>query len=194
MKASPAKTQYFSVTPGYHDLEGVWGLEDSIFFHPGQKTMTLYYPPCFSVWFFVLSVLSLYLLSFIFFYYLHLLYFFVFCVYWFSLCCLCYCLPLATADAPCHDSLDGQGSEFLISVFSGHCIQFSKNSNIFLVWIMLKLLLLLLFAVQFIAELALELGYSFLFSRFISSLYPLSGELPDSVTGKNNKANEQKLD
>lgn len=192
MKASPAKTQYFSVTPGDHDLEGVWGLEDSILFHPGQKTMTLYYPPCFSVWFFVLSVLSLYLLSFILFLLSSPLVFSVFYVYWFSLCCLCYCQPLATADAQCHDSLDGQGSEFLISVFSDHCIQFSKNSNTFLVWIMLKLLLL--FAVQFIAELALELGYSFLFSRSISSLYPLSGELPDSVTGKNNKANEQKLD
>lgn len=68
-------------------------------------------------------------------------------------------------------------------MFSGYCIQFSRNSNIFLVWIILKFFVGF-FSVQFIAELVLELGYGFLFSESKSSLCPLSGELPDSVTGK----------
>lgn len=62
-------------------------------------------------------------------------------------CVLCVLLALfllsletpVTTNATCLNGFDGQGSAFLIFKLSCHWIQFGRDSNIFWVWIILKL-------------------------------------------------------
>lgn len=82
-------------------------------------------------------------------------------VWWFCFCCLCHRWLLATTTTASHGCFDGQGSENLTSELSSHWIKFSRDSTVFRVWIILKLL----YDVLLILKLARELGYGFPFSR-----------------------------
>lgn len=55
------------------------------------------------------------------------------------LCTLCASpSPVQIHCCACHGYCDSQGSEFLTSNLPGHWIQFSRNSNVFWVWVTLK--------------------------------------------------------
>lgn len=71
----------------------------------------------------------------------------------------------------CYGYFDSQVSNFL----SGHWIQFSRDTNVFQVWTVLKYC----FIMFCIEKLALEL----------ESFCPVSSKLPDFVAGKKSKAN-----
>lgn len=47
-------------------------------------------------------------------------------------------MPATTTNVTCIGCFDGQDSEFA-SGLSGHYVQFGRDSNVFLVWIILKL-------------------------------------------------------